>query len=126
MGSMELLVLLGGLRKVFPDRIVRVMLVRLVSPADTNNCLAEFLFTAHGDLHFHLIISQNHILRISNQFLIERTVSRSRWMKSKHIWKIPIRKHGFCLAGRKIRLFKKNCAFFNGFLTVCTFTHFDK
>lgn len=42
MGSMELLVLLCGLRKAFPDRNIRVMLVRLVSPSDTNNCLAEF------------------------------------------------------------------------------------
>lgn len=42
MGSVELLVLLMGLRKAFPDRAVRVMMVRLISPADKNNCLAEF------------------------------------------------------------------------------------
>lgn len=42
MGSVELLVLLKGLRAAFPDRIVRVMMVRLVSPTDKNNCLAEF------------------------------------------------------------------------------------
>lgn len=42
MGSVEMLVLLKGLREAFPDRAVRVMMVRMVSPEDTNNCLAEF------------------------------------------------------------------------------------
>lgn len=42
MGSMELLVLLKGLREAFPDSTVSVMMVRLVSPSDTNGCMAEF------------------------------------------------------------------------------------
>lgn len=42
MGSMELLVLLKGLREKFPKEPLSVAMVRLVSSSDTNNCLAEF------------------------------------------------------------------------------------
>ncbi len=42
MGSVELLTLLGSLRTAFPDCAVSVAMVRLVSPADKNQCMAEF------------------------------------------------------------------------------------
>ena len=42
MGSVELLVLLAGLMERFPEREVRVQMVRMVSPADTPDRLAVF------------------------------------------------------------------------------------
>lgn len=42
MGSVELLVLLKVLREAFPEGRIRVMMIRLVSPSDTNSCLAAF------------------------------------------------------------------------------------
>lgn len=42
MGSVELLVLLEGLTQRFPDRKVRVQMIRMVSPADTPDRMAAF------------------------------------------------------------------------------------
>lgn len=74
MGSMELLVLLKGLREIFSDSAVSVMMVRLASASDTNNCLAEFekkkgdniiRFTEEEFLAVHPEGVESHIKRLA-------------------------------------------------------------
>ncbi len=74
MGSVELLVLLKGLREKFPDSSVCVMMVRMVSSADNNNCLAEFekkkgdniiCFTEEEFLAAHPEGVEEHIKRLT-------------------------------------------------------------